>query len=112
MIPDIWPKMLNNTYRPCTPRPEDPVLRFDGEGRICVRLQDGKIGFPACGELPAAGTVYLFSVDERPGTGSHPGAGPLPHLGWEQGSQAGQGQVTPGLAGGPLWPLISRWVLR
>ena len=64
MIQDIWPKMLNNTYRPCTPRPEDPVLRFDGEGRICVRLQDGKIGFPACGELPSAGTVYLFSVDD------------------------------------------------
>ena len=64
MIQDIYPKRLDNHYTPCTPGAEDPLLRFDGEGRIFVRVQDGAVAFPRAGEFPAAEAVYLFSVDE------------------------------------------------
>lgn len=64
MIQDIFPKKLNNAYHSCSPRPEDRRLCLDGEGRICVGVRDGNISFPAWGDGPAAGAVYLFSVDE------------------------------------------------
>lgn len=64
MIQDIAPSQLNNAFSPFAPAPEDAALLFDESGRLCVRAADGRLCFPTIGEIPSAGAVYLFSVDE------------------------------------------------
>ena len=64
MIQDIDPSRLDNTYAPRTPRAEDYVLLFDRDGRLLVSARDGTIRFTTGKDVPAGGTVYLFSVDE------------------------------------------------
>ncbi len=63
MIQDISPSKLINAYAPRALRSEDSVLLFDGDGRLCVRAEDGKLRFPAGKEVPSEGAVYLFSMD-------------------------------------------------
>ena len=63
MIQDIEPSRLDNAFRPGIPEEKDFVLLFDVDGRILVRTGDGKIRFTTGKEVPADGTVYLFSVD-------------------------------------------------
>ncbi len=64
MIQDISPDQLNNAYAAQLPGAEDPVLVFDGDGKLLVRLQENQIIFSSAGELPPAETVYLFAVNE------------------------------------------------
>ena len=64
MIQDIEPSRLDNAYKPYNPDEEDPILLFDENGRLCVYDQDGKIRFTTGKEIPTAGSVYLFSVDD------------------------------------------------
>ena len=64
MIQDIAPDKLDNSFAPRAPRPEDNILCFDGEGKIPVRIRDGKISFTTGNEIPADGAVYLFSVND------------------------------------------------
>ena len=66
MIQDISPDRLNNAYVPVVPGENDPVLLFDGDGRLFVSIRDGQIRFPAGKDLPAGDAVYLFSVNETP----------------------------------------------
>ena len=63
MIQDIEPSRLDNAFKPETPETKDSVLIFDGDGRILVSIQDGGIRFTTGKDVPADGTVYLFSVD-------------------------------------------------
>ena len=63
MIQDIEPSRLDNTFTPRVPRAEDRVLLFDADGRLLVSVQDSGIRFTAGKDVPADGTVYLFSVD-------------------------------------------------
>ena len=64
MIQDIEPSRLDNRFAPRPLRAEDNVLLFDSEGKLLVRISDGSIRFPTGRDVPAEGTVYLFSVDE------------------------------------------------
>ena len=64
MIQDIAPDRLNNTFAPRAPRAEDSMLLFDGDGKLYVRIQDGKILFPSERDVPADGAVYLFAVND------------------------------------------------
>ena len=63
MIQDIAPDRLDNTYEARTPRAEDRVLLFDGDGRLCVMLRQGTVIFPAGRDVPADGAVFLFAVN-------------------------------------------------
>lgn len=62
MIQDIDPYRLDNTYEPRSPRPEDNVLLFDGDGKVYTSVQDGIIRFTTGREAPAGDAVYLFSL--------------------------------------------------
>ena len=64
MIQDIAPDRLDNTYRICAPRPEDNVLIFDEAGKLYVRIQSGRILFPAAKETTASNAVFLFSIGD------------------------------------------------
>ena len=64
MIQDIAPSRLNNRYIACAPGAEDRILLFDASGRMHAIVRDGQLRFPSEAEVPAAGAVYLFSVDE------------------------------------------------
>ena len=64
MIQDIAPSRLDNSYRTSSPRPEDRILCFDSAGKLYVHVRDGEIRFPAAGNAPAPGAVFLFAVDE------------------------------------------------
>ena len=64
MIQDIAPSRLNNRYIACAPGAEDRILLFDASGRMHAIVRDGQLRFPSETEVPAAGAVYLFSVDE------------------------------------------------
>ena len=79
MIQDIAPDRLDNAYANHIPRAEDHVLAFDEEGRLPVRIRDGRLCFTTGKEVSTAGAVYLFSVNEEryflaPGAAE----GPLP----------------------------------
>lgn len=64
MIQDIAPSKLLNAFSARSPRAKDRMLCFDAEGKLLVRLRDGFICYPAVGEVPSDGAVYLFSVDD------------------------------------------------
>ena len=63
MIQDIEPSRLDNAFIPHVLRAGDSVLLFDKEGKILVSIRDGRIRFTTGNDVPADGTVYLFSVD-------------------------------------------------
>ena len=63
MIQDIDPSRLDNTFTSMTPLAGDKVLLFDSDGRLLVSIRDGEIRFTAGKDVPAGGTVYLFSLD-------------------------------------------------
>ena len=63
MIQDISPDKLNNAYTPVVPCEEDLILFFDGDGRLLVRILDGRICFTTGREIPPDGAMYLFSVN-------------------------------------------------
>ena len=63
MIQDIAPGRLDNRYIPRAPGPGDRILLFDPSGRMHAVIRDGQLCFPSEAEAPAAGAVYLFSVD-------------------------------------------------
>ena len=65
MIQDIGPDRLDNAFRNCTPNAGDTILVFENEGKLLVRIQDGKILFPTEQEVSPRGAVYLFSVSEE-----------------------------------------------
>ncbi len=64
MIQDIAPAKLDNSYKPRVPGEEDAVLLFDGDGELYTAAEDGKLRFTSGKDIPAEGTVYLFSVDD------------------------------------------------
>ncbi len=64
MIQDIGPDRLDNTYRSQTLCAEDNILLFDCDGRLLVRTEGGSICFTTGNDIPAEGTVYLFSVND------------------------------------------------
>ena len=64
MIQDIAPDRLDNSFSHEVPRTEDKILLFDGDGKLYIRAQDGKLRFTTGKEVPADGAVYLFSVNE------------------------------------------------
>ncbi|MBR3629221.1 MAG: NAD(+) diphosphatase [Oscillospiraceae bacterium] len=63
MIQDISPSRLDNSYRHCTPEPQDILLYFDADGRLLSKLCNGTLLFTNAPE--AAGAVYLFSIDDK-----------------------------------------------
>ena len=63
MIQDIAPGRLDNRYIPRAPGPGDRILLFDPSGRMHAVIRDGQLCFPSEAEAPAAGAVYLFSMD-------------------------------------------------
>lgn len=63
MIQDIAPDRLDIAFTPATPRAEDRILAFDGDGKLPVNIHDGAIRFTTGKEIPAEGVVYLFSVN-------------------------------------------------
>ena len=63
MIQDIAPAKLDNAYAFHIPREEDPVLLFNGEGKMYIGTEEGRILFPTGKDVPADGSVYLFSMD-------------------------------------------------
>ena len=65
MIQDIEPSRLDNTFTPDIPQAEDSVLAFGKDGKLLVRIRNGEIRFTAGKDVPAGGTVYLFSVDRQ-----------------------------------------------
>ena len=64
MIQDIEPYRLDNHFTPQMPRQKDSIMLFDSGGRLLVRPAGGGIGFPTGDDVPADGTVYLFSVGD------------------------------------------------
>ena len=69
MIQDIFPSKLDNHYEPFTLRAEDTFVICDGDGRLLVNTDGGRVHFPG-GADAADGTtsdadaaVYLFSLD-------------------------------------------------
>jgi NAD+ diphosphatase len=65
MIQDIAPDRLDNAFAARVPRGGDAVAYFDEDGRLYVRLREGRIGFPEGPDAACDGVVYLFSVNER-----------------------------------------------
>ena len=66
MIQDISPDRFNNAYIPAVPKENDYVLLFDDDGRLPVRIRDGRICFTTGRDVSAKETVYLFSVNQTP----------------------------------------------
>ena len=64
MIQDILPDRLDNAFAVRTPRAQDYVLAFDGEGKLLVSIRDGRIFFTTGKDVPADGAVYLFAVND------------------------------------------------
>ncbi|MBO4377908.1 MAG: NAD(+) diphosphatase [Clostridia bacterium] len=64
MIQDIAPDRLDNAYAFHVPRTEDPVLLFDDKGKLYVRAQEGRLCFTTAKDIPDAGAVYLFAVND------------------------------------------------
>ena len=64
MIQDIAPDHLHNTYIRRVPQENEPVMLFDGDGKLCVSIRDGRISFTTGREIPFHDAVYLFSVNE------------------------------------------------
>ena len=64
MIQDIAPDQLDNSYKTCDPRPDDHILFFDDEGKLYVRIESGRILFPAAKETTAGSAVFLFSIGD------------------------------------------------
>ena len=64
MIQDIAPDRLNNAFAFRQPRPEDIMLLFNDEGKLLVRVQDGRLCFTTGKEIPPDGAVYLFSLSD------------------------------------------------
>ena len=63
MIQDISPDCLNNAYIPAVPDENDYILLFDDDGRLFVKIQDGRICFATGRDISVRETVYLFSVN-------------------------------------------------
>ena len=63
MIQDIEPSRLDNTFKPEIPRAGDTVLLFDGDGRLLVNTDNGRIRFTTGNDVLADDAVYLFSLD-------------------------------------------------
>ncbi|MBR3333616.1 MAG: NAD(+) diphosphatase [Clostridia bacterium] len=66
MIQDISPDSLNNAFRPAVPSENDYILLFDDDGRLFVKIQDGRICFTTGRDVSVKETVYLFSVNQTP----------------------------------------------
>ena len=64
MIQNIAPSRLDNRYIARTPETGARILLFDMSGRMHAKVQNGQLCFPSEAEVPSAGVVYLFSVDE------------------------------------------------
>ena len=64
MIQDIAPDTLNNAFAHRTPQAGDPVLLFNEDGKLYVKIQDGCIHFTTREDIPAADTIYLFAINE------------------------------------------------
>ena len=64
MIQDIAPDRLDNAFAVHVPRAEDPVLLFDGSGKLYVKAQEGRLCFTTAKDIPDAGAVYLFAVND------------------------------------------------
>ncbi len=64
MIQDIAPDRLDNSYKTCDPRPDDHILFFDDEGKLYVRIESGRILFPAAKETTAGSAVFLLSIGD------------------------------------------------
>ena len=65
MIQDIYPSKLNNNYADHNMSPEDFVLWFNSEGKVYVRIDEGRIGFVSGSDMKESPVVYLFSVDDQ-----------------------------------------------
>ena len=65
MIQDIYPSKLNNNYADHNMSPEDFVLWFNSEGKVYVRIDEGRIGFVTGSDIKESPVVYLFSVDDQ-----------------------------------------------
>ena len=64
MIQDISPDRMNNAFAPGVPEEDDYILLFDDEGKLLVRIRDGRICFTTGKDVSACEPVYLFSVNE------------------------------------------------
>ena len=64
MIQDIAPSRLDNSYSPRLPRENDYMLLFDGEGKLLVAVEEGRIRFPTAEEVSKEGAIYLFCLDD------------------------------------------------
>ena len=63
MIQDISPDRLNNAFFPAVPDHNDHILLFDDDGKLFVRIVDGRIRFTTGEDLSVKEAVYLFSVE-------------------------------------------------
>ena len=65
MIQDISPDRLNNAFVSTLPEENDYALLFDNDGRLFVRILDGRISFTTGRDVSGGGAVYLFSVNDK-----------------------------------------------
>lgn len=65
MIQDIFPSKLHNQYKHVDMGPEDTLIIFNGDGRICLGDKGEDILFPEGKDITTGETVYLFSLDDK-----------------------------------------------
>ena len=63
MIQDISPDRLNNAFISAVPNENDYILLFDEDGKLFVKIQDGRISFTTGRDVSSKEAVYLFSVN-------------------------------------------------
>ena len=57
------PDRLNNAFISAVPDENDYILLFDDDGRLLIRILDGRICFTTGKDASAENAVYLFSVN-------------------------------------------------
>ena len=65
MLQDILPNRLINAYMDLKPHAGDNIFRFDGEGKVLLGCENGRIHFADISDLKDESTVYLFSINEK-----------------------------------------------
>lgn len=64
MIQDISPDRLNNAFSSAVPNQNDYILLFDDDGRLFVKIMDGRICFTTGNDFLDKEAIYLFSVND------------------------------------------------
>ena len=64
MIQDISPDRLNNAFFAAVPDHNDNILLFNDDGRLFVKILNGRICFTTGKDFSAEEAVYLFSVNQ------------------------------------------------